>query len=373
MGLIDWIKQKLKTPTYSQKSTIQNNCENQESLFKIEFSIDRSIPEINKIYTKKLDIGLLPGEIVLLDWINGKEADSSFPQYFRYDYGIDAETSMKKLVYEDYLRLSTPMESLKYMKVDSLKQILRDNSLKVSGNKQELIDRIIANFTESELDNFSKMRTRRYILTNKGKEVFNTYYYIIPAHRYSSKDGIYNVATAIDFVSKHNNYPTNHEIAWSLFTEAEENNRVSHKYGLFRNVKLHKAVHLQRQNNIEHALNHCLEVFIIDLSGLGNGLYLNSPSLINSAPAIKSYINSYIETLDMNEEILKKKFSKVWDSLTPQLPFHLLDKNSCLNCLLAFLNDNEEYIEKEIESTFDRIDKKTFTKKYNLRLPHNLD
>lgn len=57
-----------------------------------------------------------------------------------------------------YLELSSPDKNLQYLKLSELKNILRDNAQKVSGTKQELIDRIISNIDLETLKSYHAER-----------------------------------------------------------------------------------------------------------------------------------------------------------------------------------------------------------------------
>nr|CAJ1761393.1 minor head protein [uncultured phage] len=66
-------------------------------------------------------------------------------------------------------------DALRYLKNDTLKQILKQQGLKVSGNKDELVKRILSNIREADvrkLDEYSDF----YVLTDEGKKIVNESY-----------------------------------------------------------------------------------------------------------------------------------------------------------------------------------------------------
>src|SRR5690625_8017143 len=73
--------------------------------------------EIHPIYLKPLPNGLLPGEVVLLDWLDGKVMDGHFSGYFSYTYGLDPKKSAVKLQREGLMIEADPVESLATFKV----------------------------------------------------------------------------------------------------------------------------------------------------------------------------------------------------------------------------------------------------------------
>lgn len=66
-------------------------------------------------------------------------------------------------------------EALQYTNNNTLKSILREFGLKVSGNKKDLIDRITSNISEPEVRN-CKFYSDYYVLTQKGKEAIESSY-----------------------------------------------------------------------------------------------------------------------------------------------------------------------------------------------------
>ena len=75
---------------------------------------------------------------------------------------------INKLLEENYMRVSDIKESIAYLTIPDLKEILRTKKLKLTGRKSELLDRIFENFSDDELKGYVK--NRRYILTELGTE-----------------------------------------------------------------------------------------------------------------------------------------------------------------------------------------------------------
>lgn len=155
---------------------------------------------IDKQLLKPLDEGILPGDVILLMWLNKKSEEVEPPLYFKYDYGIDAISHRKKLISAGYLEPANPQESLRVLLVPQLKNILRENKLPVSGRKDELIDRIKTNL---EAKSYEKSISETILTTSsQGKQLLKQYRELTLAHKHNSKDGIINVATALNHSQK---------------------------------------------------------------------------------------------------------------------------------------------------------------------------
>ena len=68
----------------------------------------------------------------------------------------------------DLLRLPTIEESLNLITVVNLKDILKRNNLKVSGKKNELIDRLLVNLNKKDVKLHLDLEENMYVISDKG-------------------------------------------------------------------------------------------------------------------------------------------------------------------------------------------------------------
>ncbi|WP_027640412.1 SAP domain-containing protein [Enterocloster clostridioformis] len=90
--------------------------------------------------------------------------------YWVYEYSLNFETTMTKLLVNNYLQISDSFADLDYLTVVELKSILKQSGLSVSGKKAELIQRIKTNISIDQLSASLNDKNKRYMLTSKGKE-----------------------------------------------------------------------------------------------------------------------------------------------------------------------------------------------------------
>lgn len=106
-------------------------------------------------------------EVVLLNWVSNKPLPSNYPGYFSYKYGIkDVVKLHKRLIDKGYLQQASEYNKFKSLTVPEIKNYLRDNNLKLTGNKDKLINRLLENNIKSEINNI-------YTLTDRGEEFIN--------------------------------------------------------------------------------------------------------------------------------------------------------------------------------------------------------
>lgn len=100
--------------------------------------------------------------------------DDSFPGYFNYEYGIiNMPMYFNEIKDEGLITISPPEEILGLMKVSDLKDILSERSLKKSGKKSELIERILSHINADELPIINEYY---FSLSPTGKKYIETHY-----------------------------------------------------------------------------------------------------------------------------------------------------------------------------------------------------
>ena len=111
--------------------------------------------------------GLNKYEIEYLRKLNGKKEDDILDEY--WDIVLkDRSRVKKKFMNMDLLRLPTIEESLNLITVVNLKDILKRNNLKVSGKKNELIDRLLVNLNEKDVKLHLDLEENMYVISDKG-------------------------------------------------------------------------------------------------------------------------------------------------------------------------------------------------------------
>lgn len=130
----------------------------------------------------RLEEGILPGDIIMLWRINfgNFTNETIIPQYFEYKYGVDSQESIERLIDLGYIERCSGEESLGLLNIVKLKKILKNNNLKLQGDKAELLERIRDNIPIKDLEEETSLR--KYKSTSLGKEVLEKYYAIVIKH-----------------------------------------------------------------------------------------------------------------------------------------------------------------------------------------------
>lgn len=130
--------------------------------------------------------GLKPHEILMLFYGDGRRV-GEYPQqkFWLYKYGVEnTEKLIKDLEQKGFLRKSSKRESIESLKTTELKSILNSNSLKVSGKKEELIERVQSSITDEQLEKCEIPIF--YKCTDVGNEEIKNGQYIMYAHTHNN-------------------------------------------------------------------------------------------------------------------------------------------------------------------------------------------
>lgn len=112
-----------------------------------------------------------------LHYITGLNAlDLGIPAYWTFDYGIDYKYTIDMLFSNGYIDFFNYNNNFNKYTLVELKDLLRYFNLKVSGNKEVLINRIIENISEDVLESYFENSNKLFIcLTDKGRKALNGY------------------------------------------------------------------------------------------------------------------------------------------------------------------------------------------------------
>ncbi len=133
--------------------------------------------------------GLYVAEILLLDYCSKGTYPNpkyGYPGFWWFEYGIqNVDVILSSLEERGYIKLCNAANSLKGLTVLELKNLLKNQGLLISGNKQELIERVKNNISESVL--ISKGLIQKYELTELGQTELKENEYVPYMHKYPYK------------------------------------------------------------------------------------------------------------------------------------------------------------------------------------------
>ncbi|MFB2205011.1 SAP domain-containing protein [Staphylococcus aureus] len=259
--------------------------------------------KIDKNYESKLNVY----DILILHLnskrVVGKELTNHF---LLIEKQIDTMSHIENLLKNDVLSIKRDFNhSLNYLKIPELKSILRTYSLKVSGNKPELIQRIKENISEGDID-----LPQVYVATCEGEKLIEDTNYV-PHFFY--RPYIVNLAVAHKLVENQYNITDKIEFIYLKLIENNEKNihetknivhNLTHYYKSIKKDKLivrkytNYGIYLGFVQSLEHLKfnirNGFVERKILDI------FYIDFESL--------EYYEDLLLVEDINLSVLKKIF-----------------------------------------------------------------
>lgn len=242
--------------------------------------------------------------------VNRKVGNEVTNHNYLIENKVPVKNHLKNLIDKKILVLKSDYDnSLPLLKVPELKEILRNNNLKVGGKKQELIERIKTNIPiqNVELD-------KVYVATSKGKELIKETEYIL--HFYNSH--LISLASAHNIANKNINSEDKIETIYlslikrSLNSSNEQYNLTSILHFLIRYYKkidkdetqirqfINLLVYLEMYRDLEHlSLRFRFGETVNDIS---DSFYINSDNL--------EYYENQLLIKKTNEQTLKTLFYK---------------------------------------------------------------
>lgn len=291
----------------------------------------------------------------ILNAINKRRLDIPFPKQYTERYGYNWKKTINILLENNLAVLSTDYNSLK---VAELKELLRENNLKISGNKSELVQRV----ADAQLNTDFK---KTYALTSKGKEYINKYNLFI----YNEKNYLYDY--------------TDEELYFLEQSLKEKNEYISPYDTLIKAITLHLAIHYKEKNwsnfggtysilyslqkdlkDYNNALISWIKYQCCILSGLRYDNYLTPVNEIIFYPYMRSELNNILEKISPTEDELKSIIKQTADEIYQQLPFSYFDTETTIDIIINLtksLNiDVTEYPIQIIPSEFTILQYSTF-------------
>ena len=209
------------------------------------------------------------------------------------------------------IRLSTNAEDQKLLTMSVYKAYLREHHLKVSGNKQELIDRI-NNFDSSF---FGK---RHYILTDKGKEFLYSFWASRESHpipspeeQLRSKLNNYNIPMSVYNKRKElfSSCYSENDVIWNIFNDRILEYFFQSKYTSLRETYLNMALLLEDDKMYDKAFRYFCMTICFDVNGYSG---LNKPTIIswiaNRLFYLRQYYSEVLPSITYSQCLFDKQY-----------------------------------------------------------------
>lgn len=371
MGIFDFFKKKIPnrsivTTNKPEISTIQIENKNptipDNDIPSLEERIKNAVPSKN---------GLYPHEIIMLDYAHTyNNFNNSFQNFWKWNYSVlEPQELLNSLFNRGFIETGGIKSVLCKLKVNELKELLANKNQKTTGKKDELIERIIANYNEDELN--KNFPDRYFELTEKGETELKENDYVSYLHRH-------NYMTVWEMNQLlYNDNPSHlkyRDILWREFNKRSGEHFQNHDFGLYRNTRLNMHDFLMEEEKYKTAFALLAEVASFDLSGLGNGdklvprdeisrkiifeskmvnLFTNDKEEVTLPPGILRYFEKLYDVLEMSDEefieYTYKEFSQI------KIHERTFNSDECANILLSEIGKEERKIKNSYAVAEQRV------------------
>lgn len=349
---------------------------NQQNINMSETKYDEYVPNPYKPFIRVTDriktafsskYGLYPHEILMLHYApTTLVGQKKFYGFWLYDYGVEYPSKLiESLIDRGFLQQGSIADTIANLKLSELKSLLKQNGLPITGNKPELLKRVMNRLPLDQLA--SKYTHRYYALTDLGKAALTDGEYVPYFH--TSKVVPY---TGFDiwFLNQllHENPGISyHQCIIQYLEKMAGDYKKQRHFGLYRCYLLSLHDVYVTMNNWYAALDKLTEVFFWDLSGmeedqdykeLNRSNYKSSQKSILSIyqwynNALIGYIRKLQKHLGMTDNQLREYLTSKFTSLRSE--FHLLLPSECVDFVFACISKDDNAIRNINDSAMRRL------------------
>lgn len=285
--------------------------------------------------------GLYPHEVLMLDYAGSYYVDgNSFQGFWWYKYGVrNVDNCLHSLFDRGFLQIGDLQSAIEKETATVLKSELKKYGLKVSGKKDELVQRLMTEVSHGELN--SRFAKRTYQLTELGKKALEEEDYVSYIHRYPIED--LDIWSLNKIINEPPYMPYRDKI-WGYLNKRSMEHFSAGNFGLYRNCRYHMYLFLIEEKRLKDALGMLSEVVFYDLSGLDNNydpkyLYIFAgnffpykDSIVTMAPGITSAVVQCQKELNLTDEELKTAMLNRMNRLSA--PLNLFTPEECVDVVL---------------------------------------
>lgn len=328
----------LKTDTYCYECGYKFN----RVEIKIEENMVSELNNLEKQYNEKIlhkgDNNLLFAYVVYLDYLNKNKAP--IPQNSIDSYNVNLNSLERKAISDKYI---TPVNDLDNLTVSELKDILKTHNLKVSGRKNELIERITLNKVAYSDKKLSKSAIE-FINSNKHILFYNSHPELKP---------IINVDKYADIFENQNktNSRRIYETVIEFLNTQEYQTLRNYEIARYKSILLILSDLYEMNNDIRMTIESYFKIFIVELNNFDENLKKAVPQECVLDSDITDNLCDLLDSNSIDSTTLKKLFNESYRKLEILDPV-ISAEESLIYFLKIFNGEKIADIEKSIHFRF---------------------
>ena len=271
--------------------------------------------------------GLSITNLLLLNEVDGLQED----------YVKENLSRVEELMGAGYLKIAPPEETLNFLTIPQLKEILRSNNQKVSGSKNELIERILSNIA---VEKYSTYLPKIYMATEKGRNELETRWAYIENQR-----GNYGFLNSEIAALEETN--SSEAILEKLFVRDIVKHGAAKDFGLLRNKYYDVHRFLKKRGRLVDSVTALLTALYFDFTGMGNNNTVGEYTNLNYAfeTSLWSELDKERTALNLTDAELILLFDDAV-SAAVKPPFSYFEIDIIKEMILARLHGQQNLLER---------------------------
>ena len=328
----------LKTDTYCYECGFEFDMEEE----KVKINLDSELNDLEKSYNEKIlhknDNNLLFAYVVYLDYLNKNK--TSIPQDSIDSYNVNLNKLERKAISDRYVTRITDLENLT---VSELKEILKTNNLKVSGRKDELIERITLNKVAYSDKKLSKSAIE-FIESNKHILFYNSHPELKP---------IINVDKYADIFENQNktNSSRIQETIIEFLNTQEYHTLTNYEINRYKSILTILSDLYEMNNDVSRAIETYFKIFIVELNNFKETSKKAVPQECRLNGDVTDNLIDLLENNSIGSSELKRLFNESYRQLEILDPV-ISAEESLVYFLKIFHGEDIEDIERSIHLRF---------------------
>ena len=264
-------------------------------------------------------------------------------------YDTTVNKLKKQALEDEFIEPAPPLTVAKDSKVSDLKEILKEHNLKVSGKKDELIERLGENLTDDELKKYFKSKT--YQISDKGLDFLSKTSYILYIHEEKEiSRAISSYEISKIFEEKQYSIEEIQDIILGYLKRIFDDKLSQELWVDFKIYANAIASVLEDKNELKEALNIRLKVFLFDINNFSIVTARPDPRKTKLKQKDMSKLMELMHNLSLPIYELKEVFNQAYGEVLFKMA--ITKEDSFVYLLKIFGGEDLDKVSREINESY---------------------